>query len=171
MRELTQTSTGLVGNCWQTAVACILDIDPDVMPSQMVLDRCERQPDGSVKRVGPGYNNALQAYLQRHHGLAYVELHMPVEAYSYLSISGYHLMTGTTVRSAEMDGMRHVVVGRDGKVVWDPHPSRAGLLDDIHWALLVPYPAQWRIWKWDDMPCVCPEHAGLPDPRSGRANS
>jgi hypothetical protein len=169
MRELTQSSEGLVGNCWQTCVACILDVDPETLPSQKVLDACTQQADSTVKRVGPGYNNALQSYLQHHHGLAYVELHLPREAYASLSIRGYHMMTGTTVRSAAMDGLRHVVVGLDGQQHWDPHPSRAGLLDDIHWAMLVPYPAQWRKWGWDDMPCVCPEHAGKPDPRSRQA--
>jgi hypothetical protein len=157
--ELTQTSLYPDGNCWQTAVACILEIDPEVMPSQVVLDRHELQNDGTWKRVGPGYNNPLQAYLAKHHGLAYVELHVPVEAYAQLRVDGYHLMTGETVRS-EAYGVRHVVVGKDGQQAWDPHPSRAGLLGDIHWALLVPYPKQWEKWNWrddDSNPCVCPK--------------
>jgi hypothetical protein len=63
-------------------------------------------------------------------------------------------MTGTTVRSADYNGERHVVVGLNGQTVWDPHPSRAGLLDEIHWALLSPWPKGWN--GWSDSVCVCP---------------
>lgn len=58
MRELTQTTFGDRGNCWQTCVACVLDIDPETMPSQADLDY-HRNESGEL--VGPGYWNALQA--------------------------------------------------------------------------------------------------------------
>ncbi len=158
MIELTQTSLYPRGNCWQTAVACILEIDPVVMPPQCDYDLRIPQEDGSIKR-GPSYNNVLQMYLKKHHNLAYLEFHIPVEGYAKLRIEGYHLMTGTTVRSKDYDGERHVVVGHNGKVVWDPHPSRAGLLDEIHWAQLVPWPAAWNS-GWQSGECVCPACSG-----------
>jgi hypothetical protein len=41
---------------------------------------------------------------------------------------GYHLMVGTTVWTP-VNGRHHAVVARFGEMVWDPHPSRAGLVD------------------------------------------
>lgn len=46
--------------------------------------------------------------------------------------------------------------GRCGEVVWDPHPSRAGLLEEIRWAFIVPYPAEWVNQKAINDECVCP---------------
>lgn len=149
MIELTQTSLD-PGNCWQTCVACILGIDPETMPSQAEHDRPK----------GPGYNNPLQAYLREHHGLAYVELHAPwSELSAYLRCMGLHVLTGRTVRTAS-NGMRHCVVARDGVTIWDPHPSRAGLLDEIKPAFITPYPAEWKRHEGLRLPCVCPACAG-----------
>lgn len=153
MKEFTQTELYPRGNCWQTAVACILEVDPNELPSQ--FNAYVAKEDGSFSLH---YHNHLQAYLRKHHGLAYAELHQPQEVISKLSISGYHIITGTTVRSADYGGIRHAVVGLDGKVAWDPHPSRAGLLDEIQWAVLAPFPKSWeRGWGGDKNPCVCPK--------------
>lgn len=156
MREFTQTTVAPdVGNCWQTAVACILEIEPAALPDQRTNDYV--LVDG--KWTGRSYNNPLQGYLRKHHGLAYVELYTVDEVLGLLDIrsDAFHLMTGRTVRSDSFGGMRHVVVGRRGKMVWDPHPSRAGLTDAIRWAFLVPFPAEWsRSEAANINPCVCP---------------
>lgn len=154
MKEYTQTKIGLEGNCWQTAFACILEVDPSELPDQADIERCEIV-DGHVKPKR-SYNNALQAYLEKHHGLAYCELHAPIEIYSQLRAVDYHLMTGTTVRSDSLAGMRHVVVGCAGVPVWDPHPSRAFLLGEVRWAFLVPYPKEWVRYRTKPDPCECP---------------
>lgn len=156
-RKLTQTSLD-PGNCWQTGVACILDIDPETMPSQVEHDsKPVMSADGTFRWSGPGYNNVLQAYLRKHHGLAYVELHAPwAELSAFLRPVGLHLLTGRTVRSATNGEQRHVVVARDGETVWDPHPSRAGLLDEIKPAFLTPYPAEWAKHGGRRAECVCP---------------
>jgi hypothetical protein len=154
VRELTQTSLYPHGNCWQTCVACILDLDPEVLPPQAEYDRVTVREDGT-KEYGPSYNNALQFYLHEHHGLTYVELHLPEEGYEFLHVAPgtLHMLTGRTVRSDAYGGVRHVVVARDGQMIWDPHPSHAGLIEEIRWAFLVPYPKAWNPRK---DPCVCP---------------
>jgi hypothetical protein len=154
MRELTQTSLHPHGNCWQTCVACILDLDPEVMPPQSEYDWRRPGPDGKIE-YGPQYMLPLQAYLRKHHGLGYLEMHSPPELFPMLRVAdpGWHLMTGRTVRSDQQNGDRHVVVGRYGQVVWDPHPSRAGLLEEIRWALLVPFPQSWEPMFTNE--CVC----------------
>ena len=173
MKYLTQTvtasaSNGWTGNCWQTCIAMLLDIDPDAMPAQSECDQYTTTEDGrkgNPVKDSPSYNNRLRAYLREHHNLAYIELHVPEETLPFLRLSdpGFHMMTGRTVRSDAYGGMRHVVVAQHGQMVWDPHPSKAGLLEDIRWALLVPFPRVWRESDalqqqkgWGPSPCVCP---------------
>lgn len=156
MKFHTQTNLD-PGNCWQTCVACVLDVEPEELPDQIVHDaKLEVQEDGTKKWVGPHYNTALNAYLRTHHGLAYVEVHYPKELWTVLQIRdpGLHLMTGKTVRTP-VNNARHVVVGKYGEMIWDPHPSRAGLTEDVNYAFLVPYPQSWRRFV-DESPCVCP---------------
>lgn len=156
MIEFTQTSLAPRGNCWQTAVACLLEVEPSLLPDQTVHDY--EFVDGQWR--GQSYNNFLQAYLRKHHDLAYVELHLPEEALAMIAIRepGWHLMIGRTVRSNDLPGrIRHCVVGRYGQVVWDPHPSRAGLTDEIKYALLVPFPEEWKEHDFSEkLSCVCP---------------
>lgn len=159
MRRFTQTVTGLNGNCWQTCVACLLEVDPERLPSQEEHDRREMLPDGKYRNCTPGYNNPLQAYLKKHHGLTYMRLLVPEEAHAQLRFArpGWHLISGVTERSASLGGLRHMVVGRYGKMVWDPHPSRAGLVGELSWAILAPYPKSWERSPEFELPCVCPE--------------
>jgi hypothetical protein len=166
MRQLTQTVTASanndwVGNCWQTAIACLLDIDPDVMPPQEKYDRQLRGPDGVFTDIKPRemYSRVLAAYLRDHHGLAYLEMHSPPELFPMLRVADprWHLMAGKTIRSETMGGMTHVCVALQGKVVWDTHPSRAGLLPGARWALLVPFPKSWA--EMYNGPCICPSCA------------
>lgn len=140
MNRLTQTNLD-PGNCWQTCVACILDVDPSGLPDQALYDL--RNPDGSWR--GPSYLNALQGYLHKHHGLSYVTVYAP--ALRHLRVAtegGLHLMCGPTIRTAHNGGVNHAVVARDGSLEWDPHPSRAGLLSVSDWGLIVPTPPEWE---------------------------
>lgn len=155
MRELTQTSLHPAGNCWQYCVACILDIDPDVMPPQSEYDKVSTDENGKTV-YGPSYSMALRAYLRVHHNLAYVELWYPPEMLPMIQVATDepHFMTGRTVRSAAQNDCRHVVVACRGETIWDPHPSRTGLTDDIRWAFLVPFPKSWL--GVNEKPCECP---------------
>ena len=49
---------------------------------------------------------------------------------------GYALMNGPAAR-----GVRHSVVALDGEMVWDPHPSRAGLVETDSYYGFVPFEA------------------------------
>ncbi len=175
MRQLTQTVTmtaenGWAGNCWQTCVSCLLDLDPEVLPSQADCDLRETDADGRPGkfRDSPSYYGRLQAYLRVHHNLTYIEVHGPEELFGLIKVASDqpHLMTGRTPRSDSAGGSRHVVIGQEGRVVWDPHPSHAGLTEDIRWAFLVPFPKAWATTEYP--PCVCP--ACLAAPRNGEAD-
>lgn len=126
VKQFTQTDTKH-GNCWQTAVACLLDIDPASLPDQVEIETAK-----------VSYWNALNSYLIEHHRLFYSELH----AYQVTGLSirpdwydGHHMLIGPTVRTPE-NGRNHVVVARFGECVWDPHPSRAGLTEIERWGVL-----------------------------------
>lgn len=145
MIERTQTSLYPEGNCWQTCIASILDIDPEVMPSQADLER----PKGGY------YLGALNAYLRKHHGLIYNCMHAHEVTPFKIIDPGWHMLEGETVRTP-ITGAQHVVVGRHGEFAWDPHPSRAGLSKVLRHSFLVPFPED--LWgdKWGRVCCVCP---------------
>lgn len=155
MRELTQTTLHPRGNCWQFAVACLLDLDPADMPQQ--FDHYTQQdPDAGAESLWSlSYSNPLNAYLRKHHGLAYVEIFSPPEVFVHMRAVGLHMLTGRTIRSAAQNDGWHVVVAHDGEMVWDPHPSRAGLTEVLRWAFLTAFPSAWER-QWRDTPCVCP---------------
>lgn len=153
MIELTQTDVDH-GNCWQTAVACVLEADPASMPDQVALEK-----------AGSSYLNALNAWLERHHGLMYSELH----DYQFGALSvrdpGWHFLVGPSVRTPEK-GRHHVVVARYGAMAWDPHPSRAGLVEVEKWGLVAPVPervSRFRRerldtdWGRKELVCRCPD--------------
>jgi hypothetical protein len=156
MIEHTQSST-YPGNCWQTSVACLLDVDPIKLPPQPHYDYRIPGEEEKDDTFGPSFGNALGLYLRRHHGLFYLEIDAS-SAKDVLIPIGYHMLTGRTVRSHVNRGMRHVVVGYRGRMIWDPHPSRAGLTDKVRLATLIPFPPEYaEYWDRRPDPCECPE--------------
>ena len=157
MRELTQTVIGESGNCWQTCVACILDVDPAELPDQSKIERVTgRDESGKIVRAGY-FNNPVQAYLRDHHGmtLGHVYAHL-LGAMRVTSMGGLHLAYGPTVRTPSL-GTDHVVVAREGRTIWDPHPSRAGLVKATSWGVFTECPAEWDLVESRKRnPCVCP---------------
>jgi len=134
MKQYTQSDT-TIGNCWQTAVACILEIDPNTLPPQCELELLTSDEKFKFKLFdGYGsYSNILNGYLGKHHNLIYTEI-PAFQLGSVRSINPYHMLVGPTERTAKHRAngrgtVNHVVVAKDGEMVWDPHPSRAGLID------------------------------------------
>jgi|GEM_PF-2772556 hypothetical protein len=139
MIEQTQTYVTPHGNCWQTAVACVLDLPAEDLPPQHEIESMAAIEDGERYAGHFSYTNALNAYLTKHHSLGYLqEPAWKLGAFT-LSDPGYHLLIGPTVRTVvDGDGPRiiHCVVGKHGEQIWDPHPSRAGLTRVISWGWL-----------------------------------
>lgn len=126
MKRFTQTNTES-GNCWQTAVASILEIEPDRLPCQV-----------TIERAGVSYLNSLNSYLILHHGLVYGEIY----EWQFSALrpradrhNGYHCLVGPTARTP-INHFKHVVVGRFGRQVWDVHPSRDGLTHIERWGTM-----------------------------------
>jgi hypothetical protein len=113
------------GNCLQAALATILGLPLDEVPHFL-----ENGP-------AAGWWDRMNAWLIARFGVALLGL---------TSEGGWevppvlHLMQGRTIRDSE-----HVVVGFAGRMVWDPHPSRAGLVDVKHHEMFVSSPARLRL--------------------------
>lgn len=120
---------GIAGDCWRTAIACLLDIDPHTVPH-------------FVNDFGKDWMNETANWLWRHdlaHG--YSPLPVPESEPYYewftaaLNDTEYALLDGPSPRG----DFYHVVVGsKDAQGNWymvhDPHPSQAGLvgIEGVH---------------------------------------
>lgn len=121
------------GNCLMACVASILECSLDELPT---MDSCTH--DGSWWGI-------LQRVLQER-GLTAV-YYQPVgewcgAPFAHIAPPGYHLVTGESPRGLVDDRgnvIGHVCVAKDGVVVHDPHPSRAGLASaPKDWILIMP---------------------------------
>ena len=145
MIKYTQTNI-VPGNCWQTVVASVLEIPPERLPDQSIYDS--------------RYQNELGAYLRKHHNLAYVSLQPYFMGVLEVKEPGIHFMSGETERTPQTKAM-HVVIARYGELLWDPHPSRAGLTSVLYWSFLVTYPKEWSLVSSTVLECHCPACGGL----------
>lgn len=105
IRHVTQTilagnPEGIVGNCVQAAVASLLDMDLDDVP-HFALNA------GWLEYLCTWA--ALNGWLVLRHNPGYR--------------ARMAIASGPSPR-----GYQHAVVMLDGEILWDPHPSRAGLL-------------------------------------------
>lgn len=108
---------GQYGDCQRAVIASLLDLPISEVPHFLQ----EAQGDPNI------YWEKLQTFV-RSHGFAYLTVH----AQSGISFFGddgdvYHEISGPSPRG---NGVSHAVVGRNGEVAFDPHPSRAGLAGD-----------------------------------------
>ena len=97
------------GNCWQTAIASVLDLPLETVPHFV-----QAHEDGVMDwwAYTLGWLN--------HHG--YVMYSLDRHVYT----NEYYLVTGKSPRG----DFYHVVVYQNGKMVHDPHPDRTGVLDE-----------------------------------------
>lgn len=120
MTPITQTRLGEHGNCMPACLASILEVPIEAVPDPW-----------AVEVSGDYWLQAWQRYTAVHHGLLYVE---PYERLARaVRPIGFHLINGQGPR-----GHGHSVVGHAGETIWDPHPSRAGLVRVETFGLLVP---------------------------------
>lgn len=163
----TQTRLAPGGNCWQTATACVLGVDAARLPDQSALgawyaEQKKRWREWPDPLGWCSYGNLLNVYLWKHHHAVY---HTILAKHSggirAIAFGGLHLLEGATVRTPD-SGLDHVIVGRNGQPVWDPHPSRDGLTVVKRWGLISPLPVGWEpdIKLYFVVPCPCPRCGG-----------
>jgi hypothetical protein len=108
---------GQHGDCQRAVIASLLDLPISSVPHFLQV------ADGDPTI----YWETLQTFV-RTHGFAY--LTMPARAgQAFFGDEGdvFHEISGPSPRG---NGVRHAVVGCNGEIVFDPHPSRAGLAGD-----------------------------------------
>ena len=116
MKPVDQTSFGKPhGNCLQACIASVLELELDDVPNFM-------------ERRGDLWQEAVKDFLARF-DLDFIDIAVQSEVYVP---SGFHLIAGESQR-----GLFHSVVGLNGRLVHDPHPSRAGLQTEEFWTLFV----------------------------------
>lgn len=105
------------GNCFSTCLACILELDPSIVPN-FIGDF----PDDWLQR--------LQAWLEPMNiGVVVV---VDTGRSSFYP-SGYSIMSCLMVGGSN----RHCVVAKDGEVVWDPSPKdRQIYISGLAWTVL-----------------------------------
>ncbi len=115
MKPVTQSRTGLDGNCFESCIASLLELQLAEVP-----DLAAYEDDGR-------WLKKLNEWLGPKYGLAYLELSIAHdETDNFFSDKDfYHVMIGPTERSGKI---KHAVIGRKGRMVHDPHPSQRGIL-------------------------------------------
>ena len=110
----TQTILGPVhGDCYRTVLASIFEVPLETLPADLGWRRF-KDPQGFRKWLRPwGFDYAI------------VEWDRPdLKPVPWPGAAGtWHLLGGASPRSGN-----HATVGKDGQLIWDPHPARTGLL-------------------------------------------
>lgn len=130
MKRLTQLHYDLragqpMGDCVRTALACILDEPvPEAVPHFVEFQR-------RYDEINERYDwwRALRIYLHRSHRLDAISVEAQFPIYHDDAVSHpYVILVGASPR---MEGTNHAVIAdaTTGEIVWDPHPSRDGILD------------------------------------------
>lgn len=134
-------AAGEIGDCHRTAIACLLDLDPQEVPhfGEMVWDeqdQCFRE-NGDFHRYvkewlatrGLGTVDAVYSC-----GLQELQAHL-----AQVNPHAYYLLGGES-----RTGVNHTVIGCGGEIVWDPSLDDAGIVgptkpDGLFWVTyLVP---------------------------------
>ena len=108
---------GQLGDCQRAVIASLLELPISEVPH--FLQDCKGDPSD--------YWGAIQAFLAAR-GLAYIWVPSRSGfAFFGEGVDVYHEIAGPSPRG---NGVLHAVVGRNGVIVHDPHPSKAGLAGD-----------------------------------------
>lgn len=110
---------GLVGDCWRTAICCIIERPP--WHTSNLVDQVIHRPR-DLWTTFYAHWLARLGWRAYSFGIDWEDVDYPRHAYDEDGC-GYHLIIGRTVR-----GTSHVVVGLDGRIIWDPSPSQTGLV-------------------------------------------
>lgn len=132
--EVTQSRLGMgdrakniaPGNCFQAAIASVLGLQLSDVPDEAdTIDRLKAK-GVEIKSHASSWCAwwlELQQWLAAKHGLQMADV-------KPRSLEGvvedfYHIASGKSPR-----GLMHSVVWLGASMVWDPHPSREGLVED-----------------------------------------
>lgn len=124
-QTITDTNGPVPGDCWRTAIACLLDRDdPTTVPHFIAAPL----PEGETEDTSTAWWDATVAYVEAHtpDGITLVLLEPMFPVYLDPENAPRHVIaTGPSPRG---DWLHCVIVDAvTGELVHDPHPLRAGL--------------------------------------------
>lgn len=106
------TNDGIdIGNCLQACIASIFELTLEEVPHFAMDDDWQEALDDFLDDYG--FYHLITSVRD-------IENNRPVR------YKGYHLLNGITNRTKIST---HCVVAKNGKMIFDPHPSRAGLTE------------------------------------------
>jgi len=107
-----------VGNCFPTVIACLMDLDDpeEVIQIQEFYD-------------DPRWIVRLLSWL---HSKGYI--YFAIGDHDSAQKDEYYLVSGKTSRFGGK--YEHICIYQNSKMVWDPHPSGIGLLDETYFEVL-----------------------------------
>jgi hypothetical protein len=119
--NLHKPEEGVWGDCFRTALACLLNLDPEEVPH--FNDRSDGRNDEDVSRE-------VNKWIRKQ-GLALISVFFtgetPIEAVlataDYGSFGLPFLLSGTS-----RTGVDHVVICHRGEIVWDPSQVDSGII-------------------------------------------
>lgn len=104
------------GDCMRACIASLLDIPIADVPHFL------RDADGDATAFWHGVYDFTEA-----RGFDYSPEHARFKKILAADLNGYHIIGGPSPRGG---GLLHAVVGLNGEIVFDPHPSKTGLAGD-----------------------------------------
>lgn len=119
MKPVDQTRVGSEGDCYAACIASLLEL-----------------PLADVPNFCADSSNWLEhadKWLREEHEYTLLGFRPRGEGAFYCIPAMYHIMAGKSPR-----GVDHAVVAFQGKMVHDPHPTRAGLMAVDEYEYLVP---------------------------------
>lgn len=120
MKPVDQTILGPGGNCYAACLASILEIGIGDVPNFCA------QSGNWVARA--------EEWLRTKHDCTLLGFRPKGEGDFYCIPAMYHIIAGKSPRR----GLYHAVVGFQGKIIHDPHPSREGLVTVEEFEFLIP---------------------------------
>lgn len=122
-QTITDTSGPAIGDCWRTAIACLLDLDdPEEVPHFIAIDMARGDGDSTA------WWTDTVAFVEEHlaPGDTFHLLEPTFPVYEIPELGwGHVIATGPSPRGPWKHSV--LVDAITGELVWDPHPSRAGL--------------------------------------------
>jgi hypothetical protein len=111
-----QNQFGSEGNCWQAAVASVLDLPLEAVPHFVKIS-----DDGGQH----WWLHTLDFLSDYGYTLEVIREHLDTDEYYFVS--------GPSPRGQEL---HHVVIYKNGRMVHDPHPDGTGVLEEKHFEVI-----------------------------------
>jgi hypothetical protein len=114
-------ANGRHGDCYRTALACLLGLRPDEVPH--FADEAATKGQSFQRKAGEWLADRGLALVRQWYPGGIADLPGILCRVACENTGSYYLVTGRSPT-----GVNHVVIARNHRIVWDPHPDDVGLV-------------------------------------------